>query len=306
MNQEHPTVEALTNRALAAIAVKAPNHFGLREVCELATLPDGKVASCTITVTAARFGKTNARTQYKLDGKVIAKTTLERTMSGTLGAIAPINEALRAEFEAHAPVLEREHRTYLDALWKSMEERNPGGVPYSPRYTSPDYYLMLATFVTLVDKVSTPGLRPYQPDPDAKAKLNPKRLARHCREFGLASALEWFEKTGVKLGEIESPQLLHDDGGELIVVGSREGIEIRMVQRCVTNQSPLGKLFNQYPARIYLDGSFITEAAYKERYRLDSFGQPRPNQRAAAEEDDAGIADEAQQSEEIPEFPRSI
>ena len=50
------------------------------------------------------------------------------------------------------------------------------------------------------------------------------------------------------------------------VIANRDGQKIVLDQQRVLKFSSKGKMFHQFPARIYVDGKFYPEAVYKEMF----------------------------------------
>lgn len=66
-----------------------------------------------------------------------------------------------------------------------------------------------------------------------------------------------------KAGDLGSPELRHLSGMNFSLTGTLGGKKVLIEQNTIVNVSPLGTMFNQYPARIYIDGKFTPEAQYK-------------------------------------------
>jgi hypothetical protein len=67
-----------------------------------------------------------------------------------------------------------------------------------------------------------------------------------------------------KAGELDAPELQHLTGMNFKLTGTMGGKKVAIEQDTIVNTSPLGTLFNQFPARIYVDGKFTPEAAFKK------------------------------------------
>ena len=78
------------------------------------------------------------------------------------------------------------------------------------------------------------------------------------------AAAEWLYKINEKLGELTAATVLRLSGAAFIIVGTKGADTIKIKQICILKQSSTGILFNQFPARIYRNGKFISEAAYKK------------------------------------------
>lgn len=93
--------------------------------------------------------------------------------------------------------------------------------------------------------------------------LNEERLAKAAERAAEATAMAWEKKISGKLGELDEAQVSYLSGGSFRITGKRGGKAILIEQQTILKVSSRGKLFNQFPARIYVDGKFTPEAAYK-------------------------------------------
>lgn len=89
-------------------------------------------------------------------------------------------------------------------------------------------------------------------------------LRKHCNELATDYVMKWSHKLMVKVGSMENPKLLSLSSWEFEITGEKDGHHVRIEQKVTYNRSRLGRLFYQFPARIYLDGKFIPEKAFKE------------------------------------------
>lgn len=97
-------------------------------------------------------------------------------------------------------------------------------------------------------------------------QINAERLAKKAAEYAEAVTIDWLGKITLKLGELENAEVKHMTGVSFLISGTRDGARIQIEQQMILNQSPKGTLFNQFPARIYIDGKASSEAAYKKRF----------------------------------------
>lgn len=89
-------------------------------------------------------------------------------------------------------------------------------------------------------------------------------LERNAKAYGERVALEWYNKMTSKLGDTSVTHVSEPTrGGDLIIKGRLSGSDIRLEQQRIINVSSRGLLFHQFPARIYVDGKFMSEAVYK-------------------------------------------
>lgn len=92
--------------------------------------------------------------------------------------------------------------------------------------------------------------------------LNAGRVAAHAEEQAAAMVEAWEVKMLQKMGEVEGAQVAHIAGFSYRVEGTRQGKAVRIEQSMILNVSSKGMLFNQFPARIYVDNKFMSAAKY--------------------------------------------
>lgn len=264
-------VDKLIEDTTAALQAKERGKYGREVVIER----DG--VTCTVSEERGRYGGWKLRTQLKKDGKVVSKASLlGDTYKG-------MNDALRAAFEAQAPQLAADYADFMRGLFKRYEEAFKGRIPAFPHMRSfrqqgasedptevseAQYKTIKGTlleFATTED-VDLGTVRFGQRQTLRVIHLDETRLAEKARKYGDEVAVQWFYKTNEKLGAVEQPELHLDSGGNVVVSGKRDGKAIRMEQQRIINVSPLGLPFHQFPARIYVDGKFYPEAAYKKAF----------------------------------------
>lgn len=180
-------------------------------------------------------------------------------------ATRAMNPELHDEFMAQAPALAAEYDTYMENTYLRLQEVFPDGVPAyidtrDKEYRHRDSVMMLRSVCDTISKPGPSGIRGY--DDIHTLVLDRAALAREAQRYGEQTALQWFYKTNQKLGDLQSPTLIKDRDGYVHVKGERNGQQVELVQQRIINVSPLGKLFHQFPSRIYLNGKFITEEAY--------------------------------------------
>jgi hypothetical protein len=95
------------------------------------------------------------------------------------------------------------------------------------------------------------------------AVINDARVARAAAEYADEAVTDWKAKIAAKLGELESAKVENMGGMEFHIIGTKHGRRVQIEQKTIINVSSRGKVFNQFPARIYVDGKFTSEAAFK-------------------------------------------
>jgi hypothetical protein len=69
-------------------------------------------------------------------------------------------------------------------------------------------------------------------------------------------------KVSAKVGELENSKVIRVRGAEFHLHGIKNGQKVYIEQTQILNVSSKGKLFNQFPSRIYVDGKFTPAAKF--------------------------------------------
>ena len=172
-----------------------------------------------------------------------------------------INEAIRnavqesgfeAECAAHA---ERRVRYMLKS---AKEDLGPGcrGAYNHPRFAR----FWSETMGRLL--VPSKDWRASVQDTEEKV-LDEAKLAAYAASYGKAAVAEVVAKLEAKLAGLETATVDRLNGfGSFQISGTKAGRRVRIEQTTIVNVSSLGKVFNQYPALIYVDGKKTSAAAY--------------------------------------------
>lgn len=91
---------------------------------------------------------------------------------------------------------------------------------------------------------------------------NAARIAHLAAMDAEAESEAQLGKMLLKLGRTVVDEAKIRAGGELMVWGNLDGLDISIEQRRILNWSALGKPYHQWPSRIYVKGVFWTEAAF--------------------------------------------
>lgn len=178
------------------------------------------------------------------------------------------NPQLREQFMAQAPALAKMYADGIRARYVlTVEEFATQGVipevlfPKARRLTGAQ-----AAAQALVDGL----IRTHSLLVEAPVKgyvLDEVELARRAQIYGKETALRWFYKTNLKLGQLTCATLHRDANGEVLVSGLKDGCKVVLHQQPVTKWAPVRcEFFHQFPARLYLDGVFTPEAEYAKRF----------------------------------------
>jgi len=113
-------------------------------------------------------------------------------------------------------------------------------------------------------------LRPVleKADPNAKGRhcemrINPDRLDKEASKYADAAVAKWGGKIAEKVGPLDEVHIYRMTTGAFAISGKRAGRRVRLEQDVIVKMSCKGTLFNQFPARIWVDGKFHSAAAYK-------------------------------------------
>jgi hypothetical protein len=92
--------------------------------------------------------------------------------------------------------------------------------------------------------------------------LDEARLAAAAKQFADETVVAWAAKIEGKLGELADATVQRLDGARFNIVGTKNGRNVCIEQEMIVNVSSKGTLFNQFPARIYVDGKFTSAAKF--------------------------------------------
>lgn len=92
--------------------------------------------------------------------------------------------------------------------------------------------------------------------------LNDDKVARMAARIAVDFADAVIAKVNAKVGELENGVAAHVGGARFTIHGTKNGRTVTIEQDQIINVSVKGKLFNQYPARIYVDRKFTSAAAF--------------------------------------------
>lgn len=110
---------------------------------------------------------------------------------------------------------------------------------------------------------AVPGPRPWS---EPSYTFNPDKAAKLADAHTTAMLATWEAKIVGKLAELTDAEAVRQNGVGFILRGTKAGRVVSIEQHMIVNVSSKGLLFNQFPARIYVDGKFASEAAYKRMF----------------------------------------
>lgn len=100
--------------------------------------------------------------------------------------------------------------------------------------------------------------------PVSHYSLDTIKLETAAQQYAEAVVESWEGKILAKMGELMEANVVGLDGLTFRITGKRNGADVEIVQQCIINFSKNGKPFNQFPARIRVNGKATSEAAYKK------------------------------------------
>lgn len=92
--------------------------------------------------------------------------------------------------------------------------------------------------------------------------VNPAQLARMAAGYAEDTVAAWLAKIEAKTGDLDGAQVVRGTGAAFTITGTRDGRRVVIEQDMIVNVSSRGTLFNQFPARIYVDGKFTSAAKF--------------------------------------------
>ena len=163
-----------------------------------------------------------------------------------------ITNELTTALEAHAPRFAEYYREQTTRLFARLTKE------YGPAlrgiYNSSESYCM-----AVINQITDRGQSRSVSEPYT---LSAGKLEAYADKAAKELVSAWIGKIEQKVGELESPEVCHVNDYAYMITGIRDGHAVSINQNMIVNVSSRGLLFNQFPARITLDGKKISAAAY--------------------------------------------
>lgn len=177
------------------------------------------------------------------------RETVTRERTEQAASFRGNNPELAAAIEEQKPALAETYRTSLDSVLARLVSK------YGPKLkgtaNTGDYSRMQS-----LRSVLTRDENGYHIDPD--------KATEEANKYADAVAQEWLHKISGKMAEMESAEVHRMTGIEFSISGTVKGKKVHIIQDMIVNRSVYGLPFNQFPARIYVEGQFMPELAYKK------------------------------------------
>lgn len=157
---------------------------------------------------------------------------------------------LQAALEAHKPALVARYTAMTQSTFTRMVEMHgPALKGISNCWT---YARMWSGWISKMVRY----------DGDARI-LDEALVAKAAAAYADATIEAWAGKIASKMGEVEGATIHHMDNATFRITGTLAGKRVGIDQNMILNVSSKGLPFNQFPARIYVDGKATSEAAWK-------------------------------------------
>jgi X-X-X-Leu-X-X-Gly heptad repeat protein len=140
----------------------------------------------------------------------------------------------------------------INSQFASLLERF--GPTFSGVYNSRSYNVWSETIRPCTDRSSN--------RPSAEHTLNADKVALMATKLATLFADDVLAKVNAKTGELTEGAAQYVSGANFLITGKKGDHSVSIEQNQIINVSSKGKLFNQYPARIYVDGKFISAAKF--------------------------------------------
>ena len=173
---------------------------------------------------------------------------------------------LRQTLEQYLPLFASSYVRFVERTFAALVERHGpeismrkfGRADYAQRDAIKRY--IRHEDLTTAERIATGKIQ-------GKASLVAERVEKGAAEYAAATVEMLLAKIESKLEELDESEVLDVHGGaEFTIRGKRAGKTVVIEQRRILNVSSRGLLFNQYPARIYVEGKFTSEAKYKKLF----------------------------------------
>jgi hypothetical protein len=165
---------------------------------------------------------------------------------------------LKAALDEYKPQIEDRYKAYVTAVFENLKKL------FGPRFNgvaNSKHYFVYSDVVGNF-KLVKEDERDYRPSA-GEYFIDDERLARNAVKYAEATVESWLGKINSKIGDLEDAKVHRLNDMRFEIEGTKHGHSVRIDQDMIINQSSKGKLFNQFPARIYVDGKFFPETKYK-------------------------------------------
>lgn len=190
------------------------------------------------------------------NAKAKGRETVVRERAEQAAAFRGANPELAAAIEEQKPMLAETYRSNVNRCFEGFEAK------YGPELKGISNSRDYLHFVHL------PGIMRTSEG----YALDPVGVEKAATKYADAVAAEWLYKISGKMTRLQQATVRRMNGREFTIQGTVQGKEVVINQNMIFNRSPYGVLFNQFPARIYVDGNFMSELKYKKMLAVGALG----------------------------------
>ncbi len=172
-----------------------------------------------------------------------------------------MNTAIEEAISVHRPQWEESYKKIIRNSFDRMVQKL--GVSLKGIHNDWDYCCMYNASVKFnISANKKKGEQPWQTINEYY--IDEEKLGMMAKRYSDECVKNWLSKINGKLGELEEAKCNYMSNGSFNIRGIREGHNIEISQQTIIKVSKRGVVFNQFPARIYLDGKFFPESKYKK------------------------------------------
>ena len=165
---------------------------------------------------------------------------------------------LEAAMLAHKPALQADYARQMRRVYNNLVAAYAGeSKNIRKAANSFDHFHMWAVIREVVSYVE-------QDFATVAIVLNDARVEAVAEALAVEAVEEWRGKLEAKLEGATDAECTYFAGNYITIHAKFNGKPVKIEQQRILNHSPKGKLFNQFPALIYVDGKKVSEAAYKK------------------------------------------
>ncbi len=170
---------------------------------------------------------------------------------------------IQSEFDQFIPVLKADYVRRHNNLFDYFEKTH-GAVNTLSRSNADFCDLVFQRELIPFASPEVPG--PFKPG--TPLKRNADRIEKDAQENAEQNVASFVAKLQSKLGDLDNVEIANINGAEFTIFGTLGEHKVAVEQRIVFKVSSRGTAFHQFPARIYVDGKFTSEANFKKLARI--------------------------------------
>jgi len=192
------------------------------------------------------------------------------------------NENITAAFAAHRSEMKADFIAYLTASLDRLVRRF--GPTKGELSRAGSCFSNHGAYAQIRGLLASSPSRSYTSSMSEIARFDEARLDRAAERFVEATVDALVAKVTDRVSDLTDAELVGVSGARFVLVGKRGADSVRFVQDQILNVSKLGKLFNQWPCRIYLNGSRISAKDYAALPAIEPVAETRENSVELVEE----------------------